>query len=257
MTQNKTHKKLFLRRSREEESGGMVIMAYLAILMFLLLTVLMLDVPYIEKVGRSMQRSLDTAALSGAIQLTQKNDPDPAIRKKGWRNAKKSVFAFMKLNPVFSAESLNYDIASVTPSGLSNPYDTAGYQYEEYTITGANSITAKLTISRGVYRRPTNWASASDEIKIFYRTERGGLDSYLSADSLQCIRQVSTDNPAYNAYEPSECSTNPSIFDVADSVQLTMTINNVPTLFGKILGIVGTTPATSVSLTRTALSVPE
>lgn len=283
----------------------MLIMAYLSILMFLIIAVLMLDVPYMERIGRSMQSNLDTASLSGAMQLTLRwtQDPPPTPnnneRLRGWRRSKRAVFAALSENPISSAEHLEFN--ADTPVAVNqDPLDLTNYGYEAYNISSSDGsgITANLTITRGVYHRPNNFVS--DRITTFYRTERDSVNTWWADAGLgtftdpleryRCVASASPDGPPnYHQYpatvdhinEPTEClngydpeihplpagEPNParppglngqSLLRMADSVQVTLTINNVPTLFGKLLGLGGVGGvATYNSITRTAVSVPE
>jgi hypothetical protein len=295
---------------KNQEAGAMIIMAYLSILMFLFLSVLMLDVPYIERVGRSAQSAVDTAALAGAIQLTNRNSvvagtstPDFNKRASGWRRAKRAVFASLRNNAIAGAEGLTIDTNDpsevsinddgnpmTTDSGpiIKDPLDDSAYGYEIYFFgTGQpNAIVANIRITRGVYHRPTNPFSFPNQT-TFYRTEPlPALFAFsTSAEAtrwyhdtvtpgLSLIEQVrckafnSPDSPKHDTthiYEPIECLSDPAnlpsdiltdagqpLVSVASSMQIELTIQNVPTLFAKLIGINYVT-----DIRRTATSVPQ
>lgn len=246
-------------RSRHE-SGAALIMVYLAILMFLYVAILFLDIPFMERVGRTIQRAADAASLAGTVQLTKRSYQNAdlptrqAYRAQGWRDAKRAVFAALKANEIAGIET---SIFPSTPTFIDDDDDVEGdddhshhaqdtldnsaYGYESFTLSNGVQ-TGILTITRGVYERPASWTPPTPQPQIFYPIEIG----HSSRTGNQCIAAI-VGPPAL----PSACDFPQPIENVADSVLVTITVDNVPTLFAKLLGF-----NSFATITRTATSGP-
>jgi len=270
-------------RKNCREHGAAIVMVYLAISMFIFMTVLFLDIPYMERLGRNLQKAVDAAAIAGAVQLTRRTAVNPPLstqadsgtRLIGWRASKHAVAAFLKNNPIVGAD-LNFDIIGTTVgSGTIQPVlDRNNWQYPEYSWTNG-SLSYSVTITRGVYERPNPGTFDFVNTQIFYPVETGDLSRGTTADSLNCIQSApplptscaanaaiynAAALPSYNDPElgpgnpmPAYSGTgNPRVIDVANSVRVTLTVSGVPTLFAKIFGFNSFT-----SVQRTATSVPQ
>ena len=239
----------------QSERGAAIIMAYLAILMFLYMTLLFLDIPYMERVGRSIQRCADAAALAGAIQLTQRSSAATALQ--GWLDAKRAVIAVLGQNPIAGVDQTLLTALNST-SGTADPLDLDVGNYYRYPIFGKTISPQQVTvsISRGVYHRPNPWAN---NVRIFYPlevTDTTNRVENVPAINSTCKTSVNPlNNPPHNSVhpnEPTECIPTPLIVNIADSVTITITISGIPTLYAKLLGFNSFT-----TITRTAVSVPE
>ncbi len=242
-----------LRRKRRtgttsSEGGSAFIMIMSVILIFSYLALRFWDIPYLERVGQSMQSAAEAAALAGSTQLMARTamiptttDPDNTRRRDGWIFAKQAAIAILKQNHIYGIAGNPFLGLGTTAIGTgTDSIDeslatyTLSYSYEVFPIPNGS-----VTITRGVYQRPTSSAAIAQN---FYPIEDGDSPTRVG---LLC---------ATAANLPTEClPTNTlHVWDVADSVRVQITINKVPTLFGKLFGI-----NSFVSITRTATAVPE
>ena len=219
------------------------------ILIFSYLALRFWDIPYLERVGQSMQSAAEAAALAGSTQLMARTamilpalpGPDIPRRKDGWIFAKRAAIAILKQNHIYGIAGNPFLGLGTTAIGTgTDSIDEslisyrASYSYEVFPIPNGS-----VTITRGVYQRPTSSAAIAQN---FYPIEDGDSPT---RNSFLC---------ATAANLPTEClpANTLHVWDVADSVRVQITINKVPTLFGKLFGI-----NSFVSITRTATAVPE
>lgn len=269
------------------ERGAMIVMVYLAISMFLFMTVLFLDIPYLERVGRSVQKAVDSAALAGAIQLTRRTAvtaallPDSPTRLIGWRYSKRAVAQFLINNPIAGAESLDFSFIgnASNKDGDLEPLDGInGWEFPTYEWDNG-TLGYSITITRGVYQRPNPNSFNPATTQIFYPVEVGDLSrgAQSGPDSLNCVQSAGLPTACapdaantvinYPAFEDPELlpspntfmnqyssgpTTYPRVIDVANSVRVTLSVSGIPTLFAKIFGFNSFT-----SIQRTATSVPQ
>ena len=296
----KFNQQLPLKLRDIKEHGAAMIMMYLAILMFLFLAILFLDIPYMERVGRTVQRAADAASLAGVVQLTRHNDPSFSVKLQSWRSAKRAAIAMLKESTIAGIPSSIFAglpgtySASTGGTGTQDLLDATSYGYQTFNISNGTQ-TGSITIKRGVYQRPAPWDPnlGQQRPQIFYPIElgdpnrgaAGGLDQYncfanVSTGNLPtaCLPAASIMSNAYTFCTPivaTACQLNSALFIngsvpvgtvpaytssaagyprvdfVADSMQVTVTVNGIPTLFAKLLGF-----NSFVSLTRTSTSGP-
>lgn len=225
-------KDYYLRNHRER--GAIIIIVYLSLLAFLTFSVLVLDIPYLERTGRSLQRAVDAAALAGTTQLSRKN-------LLGWRSAKRAALLALQENGIAGTDWPTIDLGTLSGTYGSEEDEmwepaAGGYQYIEYTAGGTRKL--KIRFDRGIYQPPETWTVNT---KIFWSLEEGQP----ARDANDKCRQVDADGPT-------ACASLPWFYEVADAMRVTVTLENIPTLMGKVLGL------TSFSyIERTGTASPE
>ena len=192
-------------RRTNDESGAFIILAIVLLFVILFIGSLVVDLLLIERVGATLQRTADAAALNGKIYL-DKESPSAGTRLE-WLLAKRAVFSFLRDNQVtFGGDDVRR--ANYLPSGK-GILDVHEEQQSPYSYTEYEFKNLLVRIERGLW-----WYDS-------VVAPRGKFNSLETADGL-C--------PTLPAQAQSHCRRENPNYTGANAVQISIRLKAGPVL---------------------------
>ncbi len=215
-----------------KQRGFILVFFALTLTVFLALASLAIDIPKFELQVTGLQRSADAAALAGAVRLSA---PSVGNSEQQWKDAKRVVLAAIKQNAIYGM-SLFY-----TPDpdleDVGDPLYDGGsdYQSNVYSISGGSS-TLTIRIERGLY-----WVEPVTD----------GVGAVIGTNVEFESLEIDSNNvdPTTKMCRVPLCPPNTLGTDAANGMQVMLTIDNAPSVFGQIIGFNGFT-----NITRSAVA---
>jgi hypothetical protein len=132
------------------------------LMVMLALGALVVDVLRIERIGRSLQRASDSAALAASLHLRgdpYTPNPNAAVQ---WKQAKRAAVMALRNNLIAEDMNLLADGATWTPAGIMDFWDSS--PVSPYTGSEINIGRLRFTIERGawLYNEDGNGGSDTD-----------------------------------------------------------------------------------------------
>lgn len=135
-------------RLAEDESGAFVLMALVVLSALLFIGALVVDILLVERVGATLQRTADAAALSGKIILDRDRPAYPGSREE-WLLAKRAVLGSLRGNTItFGGSDIRQSNYIPEGQGEEDKHEAPHSRYRFSTFKFKNNI---VTIERGLW----------------------------------------------------------------------------------------------------------
>ncbi len=158
---------MLVSNSDNSERGSFLTIAIFILPLLLIFTALLIDTLLLERIGRSLQRTADAAALAGALEL-RPEITDVDQQRLGWLRAKRATFALLRNNDIFGDDD---SIRTAATFGMtSGTVDQQDDPAEPYKFTNFQFPNLEVIIERGIW-----WDDGSGTM-VFDTMETGTSD---------------------------------------------------------------------------------
>ncbi len=136
------------RRLAHDEGGAFLLMALVALSTLLFIGAMVVDIMLVERVGATLQRTADAAALSGKVLLNRDKANPPGTREE-WLLAKRAVLNLLRANVItFGGKDIRVPNYVPEGDGIADRHDgpQSPYRFSQYDFKNS-----RVSIERGLW----------------------------------------------------------------------------------------------------------